>query len=104
MKALALLLVAEEEATYRQGTDTRCETRRVCQRKVFRRENFEIGGGLPFEAQCELEVPARAMHSFKAEHNEIRWKLIVKGELVGWPAYERDFPVIVYPAQRSLPT
>ena len=37
------------------------------------------------------------MHSFRSEHNEISWKLLVKGAVAGWPDYERSFPVIVHP-------
>ena len=95
--SLELLLVCEEEATYRHGTDTRTETRRVHQQTVFRREGFEVRRGVPFEAECELAAPIGVMHSFKSEHNEVNWRLIVKGDAVGWPDFERSFPVIVYP-------
>ena len=78
-------------------TDTRTETRDVCRREVYRREGFEVHRGLPFEAECELVVPENAMHSFKADHNEIRWKLVVAGDVAGWPDYQREFPVIVCP-------
>lgn len=98
MKSLEVLLVCEEAATYRQGTDTRAETREVYRREVFRREGFEVHRGLPFEAECGLAVPAVAMHSFKADHNEINWKVVVRGDAVGWPDYERAFPIIVHPA------
>jgi len=95
--SLRMTLVCEEEATYRQGTDTRTETREVYRQEVLRRDRFEIHRGLPFEAECELEVPAGAMHSFKGQHNEVNWKLVVHGDVVGWPAYKRSFPVIVCP-------
>lgn len=94
---LELLLVCEEEATFRHGTDTRTETRRVFQQSVFRREDFEVRRGVPFEAECECEVPPGVMHSFKSEHNEVNWRLIVKGNAKGWPGFERSFPFIVYP-------
>ena len=97
LESLAVLLVSEEEATYRQGTNTRTETRRVCQRELFSRQNFEIPRGVPLEVLCDLEIPARAMHSFKAEHNEVSWKILVQGAARGWPPFERAFPVIVHP-------
>ncbi len=98
MNSLEVLLACEEAATYRQGTDTRTETRRVFKQQVFRREGFEIREGLPFETPCQIEVPAGAMHSFKSEHNKIAWQLVVKGDVAGWPDFERTFPVVVYPA------
>jgi hypothetical protein len=90
-------LVCEEHATYRQGTDTRTETRRVYQQELVRGENFEVRQGVPFEKECEFTVPPRAMHSFKAEHNAIQWKVLVQGDIAGWPEYKRSFPVIIRP-------
>lgn len=101
VNSLEVSLVCEEEATYRQGTDTRTETRKVYQQEVFLREGFEVRHALPFQADCELEVPAGAMHSFKSDHNEINWKVVVKGDIAGWPDYHRSFPVIVQPANGS---
>ena len=98
VNSLAVLLVCEEATTYRQGTDTRTETREVYRREIFRREGFEVRHGLPFETECELAVPAGAMHSFKADHNEVNWKLVVKGDAAGWPGYERTFPLVIHPS------
>jgi len=91
-------LVCEEEATFTCGTDTRTETREVFRRPLFSREGFEVIRGLPFEAELTLSVPASAMHSFKAEYNSICWKIVVSGDVAGWPDYERAFPVVVLPA------
>lgn len=104
VKSLTVLLVCEEATTYRQGTDTRTETREVYRREILRREGFEVRHGLPFEAECDLAVPAGAMHSFKADHNEIHWKLVVQGDAAGWPEYQRSFPVIIHPANGSSQT
>jgi hypothetical protein len=98
MKSLEVWLACDEQATYRQGTDTRTEVRRVYESRCFVREGFEIHQGLPFESRCQIQVPAGAMHSFQASHNEVCWKLIVKGSVVGWPDYERVFQIIVNPA------
>ncbi len=97
LDCLSVLLVCEEQATFQQGTNSRTETCPVYEHEVFRREGFEIQHGLPFEAQTRMRVPACAMHSFKSTHNEVRWKLIVKGDVRGWPNYAREFPLLVYP-------
>jgi hypothetical protein len=94
---LTLALACEERATYRQGTNTRTESRPVFQQEIFRREQFEIPSGRPFETETCVQIPAGAMHSFKSEHNEIQWTLVVKGDIAGWPNYQRAFPVIIYP-------
>ena len=31
------------------------------------------------------------MHSFKSDHNEVQWKLVVRADLAGWPSFERRF-------------
>jgi hypothetical protein len=97
-QSLRVLLVCEEQATYQQGTNSRTETCPVFQQEVFRRDGFEVQRGMPFEVRSLLRVPAGAMHSFRSTHNEIRWKLIVYGDVRGWPNYEREFPLLVYPA------
>ncbi len=97
IKVLRVSLACEEAATYRQGTNARTETREVYRQELFRREDFEISGQ-PFESPIELSLPAGAMHSFAADHNEINWALVVEGEAAGWPNYRRAFPVIVRPA------
>jgi hypothetical protein len=97
MKSLELWLACDEKATYRQGTDARTETRRVYQERCFVREGFEIDPALPFESRCQVRVPAGAMHSFQANHNEVNWMLIVKGSVANWPDYERVFQIVVNP-------
>jgi hypothetical protein len=37
------------------------------------------------------------MHSFRADHNEIIWSLVVRGDVVARHAFERAFPVVVHP-------
>jgi hypothetical protein len=97
MHSLEVWLACDEKATYRQGTDTRTETRRVYEERCFLREGFEIHQGLPFESRCRFRVPKDAMHSFQANHNQVSWKLIVKGSVAGWPDYQRVFQIVVNP-------
>ncbi len=101
MNALEVLLVCDEEATYRQGTNARNERQRVFQQRVFRREDFAISAHAPLDVRCPVQVPAGAMHSFKSPHNEINWKILVKGEAAGWPDYERSFPLIIHPSSSN---
>ena len=102
INALCVSLVCEEAATYRQGTNTRTETQVVHRKELFRREGFEIESGLPFETELEFSVPAGAMHSFKADYNEISWSLLVEGDVARWPHYKRSFSVIVSPAGEGI--
>jgi hypothetical protein len=92
-----LLLVCDEEARYRQGTSTRTETKRVFKQQLFEHEAFEVQKGLPYETQVEFRVPDGVMHSFEAGHNKVAWKLVVKGDIAGWPDYDREFSVVILP-------
>lgn len=102
--SLKMLLVCVEEATYQQGTDTRTATETVYRETVYEEANFEIQPGRAFEHHCKVRLPASAMHSFKSDHNEIRWSLIIQGDVARWPDYERRFPLIVYPGKGDLST
>ncbi len=97
LHSLELSMVGTEAARYRQGTDTRTETRCVHRQSLFRREKFEIHGGVPLEVRCRLDVPVGIMHSFKSDNNELNWNLVVDGKVAGWPDYERSFPVVIHP-------
>lgn len=103
MQSLLVQLVCEEIAVYRQGTDTRTEQRRVFEQPILQRENFEIPPGLSFEQSAQIEIPPDSMHSFRSDHNEVQWKLVVHGQISGWPDFERSFPLIVYPSALSKP-
>ncbi|MEX0675955.1 MAG: DUF3592 domain-containing protein [Pirellulales bacterium] len=97
MRSLEVWVACDERATFRQGTDTRTETQRVYQARCFVRESFQILQGLPFESRCQVCVPQGAMHSFLTDHNEVSWKLIVKGSVNNWPDYQREFQIVVNP-------
>jgi len=98
---LQLRIVCEEQATYQQGTNVRTETQTICSQPIFRQDDFRINPGMPFEHQCDLRVPAEAMHSFKSESNGVNWRLVVRGSAAGWPDFERTFPIIVYPCRNN---
>jgi hypothetical protein len=98
MNSLELWLACDEKATYRQGTDTRTEIRRVYHQQCFERQGIKIRPGMPFESRCQISIPDCAMHSFQSGHNELNWKLVVRGSVAGWPDYERVFQIVVAPA------
>jgi hypothetical protein len=104
INSFELSLVCDEVATYREGTDTRTEIRCVHAQPLLRREQVELLPQSAFEDQCEAAVPPECMHSFKADHNEVRWRLLVRGDVAGWPPFERSFPVVVYPPLPTKPT
>lgn len=97
LERLTVSLCCDEEAMFRQGTNSRTHVLRVIDREVFRRESFEPKSTEPFTARFDLTIPSGAMHSFRSSHNAVRWKLVVRGRLHKWPDFERSFSLIVYP-------
>ncbi|MFI5456789.1 MAG: DUF3592 domain-containing protein [Isosphaerales bacterium] len=99
MISLRVVCVCEEEATRSGGESARTETRRVYAEEILARDRFELRPTLPLEARAELRLPRGAMHSFLAVHNQVRWKLVVRGDVAGWPNFEREFPIVVQPSK-----
>jgi hypothetical protein len=40
------------------------------------------------------------MHTFTAPSNKIIWSLKIKGEIMGWPDVQEEFPIEVTPLQQ----
>ncbi|QDU95905.1 hypothetical protein [Lignipirellula cremea] len=101
IQQLLLTLVCEEEAAYRHGTDVRSERQEVFRATLLNEKDFEIAPGVPFEKQVDMTIPAGAMHSFNAQCNAVRWRLVVRGRSRAWPTFERAFPIVVFPSPQD---
>jgi hypothetical protein len=101
LKSVDISLTCEEEAVFSQGTNARTETREVFRTKVYSITDAVIRPSEALEAECDLPVPAEAMHSFRASHNQVQWKLIVRSEADGWQSFQRSFPVVVRPCAKE---
>jgi hypothetical protein len=99
LNSFRVVCVCEEEATRSEGKDARTETRRVYEEEMLARDRFRLRPNEPLEARAELRLPRRAMHSFQAVHNQVRWKLVVRGDVAGWPDFKREFPIVVQPSR-----
>ena len=96
-REIALDLELEEQATFRQGTDTRSERMVVWRQPIHAWRDVQLSPGTRFEAHATVQVPETAMHSFASEHNSVRWTIVVRGTPTGWPAFRRIFPLVVFP-------
>jgi hypothetical protein len=92
-----LTLVCEEEVSYRQGTDTRTEKRRVHEQELYLEQELAIDRGGSHEVRRSFRLPPGAMHSFEASHNKVRWRIESEGKIPSWPDLKVHFPLIVYP-------
>ncbi len=102
LKSVDICLTCEEEAVFSQGTNARTESREVFRKKVFSIADAVIRPSEALEAECDLPVPAEAMHSFRAGHNQVHWKLIVRSEADGWQSFQRSFPVVIRPRSIAI--
>lgn len=94
-------LVCEERAIYRLGTDTQTMVQRVYQRLILGGDELSVRRHEAYEATASFVVPTTAMHSFRAEHNSVEWKFVLRGNIKGWPDYERAYAVVVYPRRNG---
>jgi len=101
LRRLEVMLEVEEQATFRQGTDTRTERVVVWRQPVKAWRNVELSPGAPFQSQASVEIPDDMMHSFHSEHNTVSWRFVVAGEPDRWPPFRRVFPWSSPPKPRS---
>jgi hypothetical protein len=97
-RELEMSLELEEQATFRQGTDTRSEKVTVWRQPVQSWHDVQLSPGRRFEAHATVAIPSDAMHSFASEHNSVRWMIAIRGRPSRWPPFARVFPMVVFPA------
>ena len=97
-RELSLTLELEEQATFRQGTDTRSESVVVWRQLIHAWRDVQLAPGSRFEVHATVRIPPTAMHSFASEHNFVRWMIVVHGTPARWPAFRRVFPLVVFPS------
>lgn len=102
IKSLSVKLVCDEEATYRQGTDSRTERQRVFESTLLERSDIEATDAEPWESSFAIRIPDRVMHSFESDHNKILWRILVAGRLLKWPDFERSYRILVFPAREGV--
>jgi hypothetical protein len=94
MVRLNVTLQGREEATYRQGTDTKTDTEVFSTTTLVDTTNaWEIAQG-----ETRVTVPAGTMHSFAADHNKVVWVLALHGEIPSWPDVKEELEIAVVPA------
>lgn len=105
-RQLCVRLVCDEEATYRAGTSTSTDSKRVRDVELFSWNDSDEKSLMPIESRFAWAVPDDAMHSFEGTHNKVRWTMIVQGTFPGMAGLrgrfptvvERKFPVVVHPS------
>ncbi len=97
LRSLEISMELEEQATYRQGTDTRTERVVVSRHMIKQWQDVQLSPVSRFEIETMIQVPIDAMHSFESEHNVVSWRFVVRGVPDRWPPFCRVFPLIIFP-------
>ena len=86
VKKWNIFLQGIERATYRRGTDTRTDEQVFFEEEVVVTENqLEIISG-----RASIRIPADLVPSWKADNNEILWKIVQCGEIAKWPDIKEE--------------
>ncbi|MEN0111437.1 MAG: hypothetical protein AAF805_12010, partial [Planctomycetota bacterium] len=96
-RAVAVDLVCEEVATYRQGTDARTAVAEVHRAVLLRERSVTLDAGEPLRRDFRVAIPASGPHSFVSPHNEVRWLLETRLTAAGRAEVRRRFPLCVHP-------
>jgi hypothetical protein len=95
LSTLKFELIGREEASYTRGTD------RVTDRHDFHTETLLETSvlGLAAGGRIALRLPPRAVPSFAARSNKIRWLLRVRGPIRLWPDVDDTIELPVGPGE-----
>jgi hypothetical protein len=96
IKKLSVVIEGIERVTYAQGTTTKTDTSLFFHQVIYQTTTpREIERG-----SFEIMIPETTMHSFEARHNQIRWSLLVSGDIPKWPDVAEEFALNVLPVRR----
>jgi hypothetical protein len=95
-----LRLICEERVSWTVGDSTNSEAATVFDRALFEEGAFAVSRLDGWKRSVSAAIPELAMHSFKAPHNDVEWRLVVKAALDGWPDFEESYALRVLPAPR----
>ncbi len=101
LSAMSVVLVGEERATYRRGTETITDTHTFFEQDLAEADGsdlaFDTLAAVPERGTVILKVPADTMHTFKAGNNKIVWTLKVRGQVPRWPDPVDSYELTVLP-------
>ena len=96
-KRVSARLVCEEIARFAQGVDAKAVRREIYSQPIYTEYEAELRDAARDYREFVAIVPIGAMHSFRAEHNEITWKIVAMMEFADGGTFARSFEIIVLP-------
>jgi len=95
--------VCSERATYTVGSDTRVETRTLCEQELLLESGVQVSAAEPWCRPFELTVPAHLPGSFHTDHNRIEHQLRVRSRIPRRLDVDETFTLLVLPALEEHP-
>lgn len=93
VQRLRVVLEGTEQATYRQGTDTKTATEVFATLPVIETDQQMLIA----QGTARVDVPEGSMPSFTADRNKIVWTLKTFCEIPGWPDSNEEYEIVVAP-------
>lgn len=93
VQRLRVVLEGTEQATYRQGTDTKIATEVFATIPVIETDQQMLIA----QGTARVDVPEGAMPSFSADRNKVVWTLKTSCEIPGWPDSNEEYEIVVAP-------
>lgn len=94
IKHLRIFLQGDEQTTYRRGTSTYTDRQTFAELSVVETSDLATGA----VGRQSIRIPPDTMHSFKATHNNIVWRLCVRGSIPRWPDLSDNYDITIAPA------
>ncbi|MEM1108149.1 MAG: DUF3592 domain-containing protein [Planctomycetota bacterium] len=94
---LTVMVEGAERATYTRGTDTITDEHVFFEHTLYDAEALDRRDPLSREGEAELKLPETAMHSLDLPHNDIVWRIKVKGEIPRWPDVKDYYDFAIVP-------
>jgi hypothetical protein len=93
VQKLRVVLEGTEQATYRQGTDTKTASEVFASIPVIETDQQMLIA----QGTARVDVPEGTMPSFTADRNKIVWTLKTFCEIPGWPDSNEEYEIVVAP-------
>jgi len=93
IKHLRIYLHGEEQTTYRRGTNTYTDRQTFAELNVVETSDLATGA----TGRQSIRIPSDTMHSFRATHNNVVWRLCVRGSIPRWPDLSDNYDITIAP-------
>lgn len=93
IRGLTIKLKGEESAQYRRGTSTYTDTHTFYEEVLYEtHDRLDMQNG-----QAQIDIPGHLMHTFHGGNNQIKWGIVLHGDIALWPDISVTFPIRVVP-------